>query len=175
MYHFHAAMQRVWPQEANIIPGKCMKHQHLILNYTLSRTLFWERSYQKIIWDSRVRLTKSSTFHSLDAKQLIAECDHTEKVYYTSTHGRFNIQLHMSTSTFNTCVNYIQTYSATELTISHSLVLSALGGAMIFFEACPSSTALTRWANVREQTVSATFFSTGATCTTIKVLESPPT
>lgn len=45
---------------------------------------------------------------------------------------------------------------------------------MTLLVACPSSTALTRWANVREQTVSATFFSTGAAWTTISVLESPP-
>ena len=60
----------------------------------------------------------------------------------------------------------------TELTVS--LSHSAVGGPMTLLVACPSSTALTRWANVREQTVSPTFFSTGAAWTTISVLESPP-
>ena len=43
-----------------------------------------------------------------------------------------------------------------------------------FLLACPNSTAFTLWAKLSEQTVSPRFFSTGATCTTIKVFELPP-
>lgn len=69
-----------------------------------------KKLYQKIIWDSRVRLTKSSTFHSLDAKQLIAECDHSEKVYYTSTHRRFNIVTYVYIYIQHLCELYINLF-----------------------------------------------------------------
>ena len=100
------------------------------------------------------------------------------KLHIRSVHTRYISQQWVKSRCW-LCVVDSRVYSeyheaVTELTISHSLPLSEEGGPTTLLVACPSSTALTRWANVREQTVSLTFFSTGAAWTTISVLESPP-